>query len=1109
MLSLSFSNRFEALQDALLLALETDAAPEADAADRAAPLQPAHVIVPGAAHRLLLSQAVARAQGVCAHVAFSGLEEWLWAQAARLHPQAGALAALASPALAWRVFRLLGEPDVTATHPRLGSWLNGADEPMRWDLARRGAALLQQVLAYRGDWLQAWSEGHPAELGAEAPDQPWLAALWQRLRHELGAPRAHPVQPVLQALEDLDDAALRAAGLPQRVHVFALPAIAPLHLALLQALSRRMDVGLYVLNPCREYWFEVVDARRIARLEQRGQALYHEVGQRLLAAWGRQTQAHLDLLLEAASEAGQEDSAFIPDGAPTLLAQLHDAVLEMRELEPAGVALAADDRSIEVHVACSRTRELEALHDTLLAAFAADETLRPSDVLVVTPDLAATAPLVEAVFGTVPGERFIPYAVSGRPASAVNAPARVLLALLTLAGSRFAAGGVFELLQSPPVARRFHMDAAALEQVRAWLDEASIRWGLDGGRHSFAEGLSRLYLGYALPDEVLEPLGERLPVGAVDGDEAPALGAFWRFVHELRRLAQRLSQPLPAAQWRAALLEAAQALVAPEDAAPHDWRALHRALNALDGHMRAAAVEEPLCLPLVRAALLAQLDEGAAEAGVPTGQVSFASMAALRNVPFRVVCVLGLDDGAYPAAQRPAELDLLALAPRRGDPQRRLEERNVFLDLLLAARERLVLSCVGRSERDGAPRPPSVLVSELLDVLVPAIAADGSPAALAAARARLVVEHPLAPFSPAAFDPSADPRQRSFDAELAQALRQAPTAASASDLGEEALRCAAAEDGEDDAAAAADALVPGATFFPAPLPPPAVEWRAVALEQLVEFFRQPCRYLLRRRLGVELPRADERVDEDEPLLPDWASRRALAQRLLPALAQPREPSQLQRLAVASGDYPGGRLGGLLLRRELQALSDYAGALREAPPAAPAPFASTLEIAVDGEAWTLSAARADLRPDGLWLHRYGDVGAQDLLEAWLWHLWLCASRPEGVAPRTRWQARDGSIEFEATSAARARLAELLRLYRQGLMQPLRFFPRAAWAFMEHKESLNKARAVWRGHPQRPGEGADEAYRLALRGVAEPLDAEFVRCARAVFGPLRRCLRDGRV
>jgi exodeoxyribonuclease V gamma subunit len=114
----------------------------------------------------------------------------------------------------------------------------------------------------------------------------------------------------------------------------------------------------------------------------------------------------------------------------------------------------------------------------------------------------------------------------------------------------------------------------------------------------------------------------------------------------------------------------------------------------------------------------------------------------------------------------------------------------------------------------------------------------------------------------------------------------------------------------------------------------------------------------------------------------------------------------------------------------------------------------------------------------------------------------------VAPRTRWQARNGSIEFEATAAPRARLAELLRLYRQGLTQPLRFFPRAAWAFMEHKESLNKARAVWRGHPQWPGEGADAAYRLALRGSVEPLDAEFACCARAVFGPLRRCLRDGR-
>ncbi|WP_298231358.1 exodeoxyribonuclease V subunit gamma [uncultured Azohydromonas sp.] len=1097
MLSLCFSNRFEALQHALLQALQTEP-PSGD------PFESVHLVVPGDAVRRALSLALADAQGVCANLSFSTLPDWLATQCARLLPGAPGLAPFAPAELAWRLYGVLGDADWVSAQPRLQAWLGGADALMRWELAQRGAALMDQLLAYRADWLQGWSDGRPAGIEAETEDEAWQAALWRRLRLDLGLAQRHPAEAPLLALQRLDEEALRAAGLPRRVHVFMPFALAPLHLALLQALARRIDVCCYVLNPCREYWFEVVDARRLARLEQQGRALYHEVGQRLLAAWGRQTQAQLDLLLEAATEAEIEVEAFIPRGAPTLLARLQDAVLALRDLEPGSVALEPDDHSVEVHVAHSRLRELEVLQDRLLALFAADETLQPSDILVVTPALDAAAPLVEAVFGTAPRGRFIPFAIAGRVPSRVNAPARVLLSLLGLVGSRFSAGQVFELLLQPLVARRFDFEADALEQVRTWLREAAIRSGLDGGRHSLGEGLSRLFLGYALPSAPSEPFGDRLPVGACEGEEDTlALGAFWRFGSTLRRLDALLSHPLPPARWRAALLEAAEALLAPGEAERADWRELQHALAALHEQWRAAALEEPLPLPVVRAALQAQLDAGAPGA-VPAGRLTFAPMDALRGLPFRVVCVIGLDDGAFPATERPAEFDLLALAPRRGDRQRRQDDRNLFLDLLLSARERLLLSYTGRGVRDHAPLPPSVLVSELLDVLVPAVAADGSAAARAAARARLVVEHPLHAFDPAAFDPASDPRLRSFDADMARALqRGAETPADVPAWGP-SLPDVLDDEAEGDALPAAAPEVPGRPFFGAPLPVSEEYWRHVTLEQLAAFFRNPCRVLLERRLGLALPRSREALAEEEDLLPDVRSRRSLARRLLPALAQGGDPGALLRLARAGTEYPTGRLGGLLLRREMGALTDYAGALRGAAQALP-PWSGTLDFELEGEPWQLEGARADLRPQGLWLGRYGDAGPHDFIEAWLWHLWLNAGRPPGVAPRTRWQARDGAFELGEVAHPRRTLAELMALYRQGLSRPLHFFPRSAWEFMEGKESLPRARAAWRGTPQRPGESEDEAYRLALRGCAEPLDEEFVRCARTVFGPLRRCLR----
>src|SRR4029434_9271021 len=133
------------------------------------------------------------------------------------------------------------------------------------------------------------------------------------------------------------------------------------------------------------------------------------------------------------------------------------------------IALADDDRSLEIHVCHSRTREIEVLHDRLLGLFSGDPTLVPEDVLVVTPDLAKTAPLIDAVFGNAQPPRRIPYAITGRPRSQENPVAGALLAALALAPSRFPASAVFELLQRPIVARRFGLDDDALASIHRWI----------------------------------------------------------------------------------------------------------------------------------------------------------------------------------------------------------------------------------------------------------------------------------------------------------------------------------------------------------------------------------------------------------------------------------------------------------------------------------------------------------------------------------------------------------------------------------------------------------------------------------------------------------------
>jgi exodeoxyribonuclease V gamma subunit len=264
--------------------------------------------------------------------------------------------------------------------------------------------------------------------------------------------------------------------------------------------------------------------------------------------------------------------------------------------------------------------------------------------------------------------------------------------------------------------------------------------------------------------------------------------------------------------------------------------------------------------------------------------------------------------------------------------------------------------------------------------------------------------------------------------------------------------------------------------------------------------------LLRRRLGIELARDEDELRDDEPFLPDARSRAALAERLLPLLLQGTPAEALPALARAGTELPEGTLGEAQLQQELQSLQLFAGTLGEALAEAPLPpLAHTLQCRLDGEPWQLHWSFADLRPSGLLRWRYAPTRAGDRLAAWLQHLALCAATPAGVAPRTRWLSSDGEFSLAPCTDAAARLQQLMALYRQGLSEPLHFYPRTSWAFQ--RGGHGKARAAWQS-THTWAEGDDPAYRLALRGVDEALDGQFEALARSVYEPLQAVLQDER-
>jgi len=1110
MLNLIFSNRHAALTRRLLADLDQLSS------DRADPFVSESIIVPGTAIRRQLELDWARDKTICANVRFGFLAQWIWQQLARVVDVSGD-SPFAPEKLVWRIFGQLGDASFTSRHPRLAAYLAHAesDPLMRFELAQRVARLLDQYITYRQPWVTAWAAGQAVDLGSvpesARQDQDWQAELWRSLLAAMGLGAEHPAESFFRSLKSGTEP-VRPPELPARVSVFCVADIPPLYLNILAGLSRMMDINLHVLNPCRHFWNEISTSKRMAHLEAEGRVEYHEVGNPLLASWGRQTQGLLQQLSELPATSLVEDELFEPPEsalAPTtLLQRVQRDILDLVDPTEAGTPpfeWQPDDPSIRIHVCHSLTRQLEVLQDQLLDLFDRMPDLTAGDVLVVMPNLEDAAPLITAVFETAPTKRRIPIALTGLPRARANPVAAGLIQLLTLLSSRFKASEVFALLRHPLMALRYKLSADDLETLHRWMREADIHWGLNAAHRSrldlpaetagsLGEGLDRLFLAYATLD-MDTPLAGLLPAGWVEGSSALALGAFDQCVAALEAAAAEARQPVTGQDWCQRISRWLDGFFESTRETLDDTTEVRRAIEGLGKVLEDTGVTEPLSLDVIAQALTEQL-EASARGATPEGRVTFAGLGPMRGLPYRVICALGLDDTVFPAVNRPDEFDLLAQGPAQlGDRQRGRDDRNLFLDLVLAAGDRLHLSHTGRSIRDDSELTPSILLAEISDYLVTRTGREDRPWQHC---------HPLQAFSPQYFKVSAgdtyDP-WFSYMEEYASALGQPMQLAV--DMPESDSDAGAEEGGEQDESA----RLPGSRFFTEALPRRETDARELSLDDLIRFFRNPCQYLLQRRLQVTLAEAEEELVDEELFLPAWNSPGRLADQLRQSLkAETVDPESLRAMARACGAYPPGYLGERLLEQELGQLTQFTERLREAHQGAVlAPVSGHLDCDIDGETWRLVGEMAELRAGGLVCWRYDELRPNDRLGGWIRHLFLNALAPAGVVPVTRWIARTGGYQLPPLPDARERLTLLVKLYREGQTRPLPFFPKSAWAYAEAWDeteagkALKAARKKWEVGYSGYGESTGSAYALALRGVADPLDAEFEGCAREVFLP----------
>ena len=991
------------------------------------PMSSERIVVPGSGWESFITRRLAETRGCWAHCRYMSLGRWL---SQTIEDVLGDEQAPNRDvdALTWMIAARLPDLlddssfDTVREYLQAGGDANGVGRLI--DLSRCVAGLFDQYLLLRPDLIAAWESGADWPGHGQTPSH----AEWQRKVFE-AVSNEHAIRSIQASVLQLDEALVGGSRqLPQRVSVWICSGVPPVHIDFMEVVGRYCDVHVYVLTPSHEYWADMAGRREVMRrfrvggltLRQFCEQQHFDLLHPLLDSMARLSQDRQLLLDDRESEAWQACDLEIADADEhepmSLLTSLQKDL--RAALEPKPSTLKADE-SLTIHSCHSAIREVEVLRDQIRDAMEAQPDLRPEDVAVFCPDLEVYAPLIQAVFG-LPGHdarHHLPFHIAGRSPRRTLPIVEAYFKLLETLQGRLTASEVLDLLNVSAIVDAAGITENEVDSITKWVHDAGIRWGLDRDHrrdeqlpdydlNTWEFGLDRLLMGFAMPPGGGQIVGEVVALDRAEGLLGETLGKLWAFVEQLRQWRQELAADRPWDQWRTPLCRLADQMLATGT----DETGVQRILDAVDRLVNAAVnhgFKQPLPVFLVARELGKQVDTMAGGRPFRMGGIVFCEMAAMRSLPFAVIGLLGMNDGIYPRVDRPVGFDLTMHAPQRGDRSVRLEDKHLFLEALLSAGRRMIVTYQGQSVRDQRFRPPSMVVEELLDVIERSSVPAGSDHSLI--RQQVVTRHPLQAFSPRYFLKGEELQLFSYEqAHLQVAKALVETSVSPPTF---AVRALAEESNLDE----------------------------IAVRELRLLMERPWELFL-KRLGAVLPDAVSADADREPLvlnaLERWSAGDNWVQRRLEDEGADSVAARLRR----TGGFPGGGLG----KTALDAIGHSAEEVVEhADLYGIAGTSTAIPIRLCVGATLVVGHVEDCTPQGIRRATYSKLSARWMRRLWLDHLLrasVATNRPGTALLVGRGRAED-MIEIPPVTqeVALGQLESLVRLYRLARRMPLPFFP----------------------------------------------------------------------
>lgn len=1102
MLHLIQSNKMEVLADSLIDCLSRQSSEPAE-------LFSADTILvqsPGMSQWLKIQ--IAEKRGIAANLSFPLPSSFIWERYRQHIDNLPEQSAFTKANMTWKLMSLLPRLLQQTEFSAIRDYLANAPMLKRYQLVHKIADIYDQYLVYRPEWILAWEANEALEY-ASGPDDslhPWQGILWRALcdySEQLGESiyhRANLHQSLLNKLENYQS----AAG-DKPLYVFGISAIPQQQLEVLNAIAKHQEVIIFWFNPSEHYWGDIVDGKSMARAQLKqliqrqdpqAEPDYLQSGNPLLASWGKLGRDYQDMLLNFDY---QQHDYFVETQPQSLLQHIQSEVFNLQfrhsfdvlspdELLTNGQLfpksqIQASDHSIQLHACHSRIRELEVLHDQLLSWFAQSDSHQCADVIVMMPDVAAYAPFIEGVFGAANSERYIPYGISDRNVSEESPLLNSFVQLMNLAQSRLTLSEVMTWLAVPAILRKFDISEQEYNILQHWLADAGVRWGWDEqdktrwqlppeGQNTWLFGLQRLLAGYAMHGEHLFHYQHDYisPYAEVEGQQSMALGKFYVFAQQLLALLEFCQQAAPLAEKVELALHFIEQLYEADEQETQDLSQLRAALEQMRLH-QGQCVE-----PIDQAVFVAELNQQLNEKGVGqrflAGYVNFCTLMPMRSIPFKMVCLLGMNDKDYPRQSVPVGFDLMRVSPaKRGDRSRRLDDRYLFMEAVLSARACLYISYIGVNQKDNSELSPSILVSEFIEYCEQGYALEGQ-LGLAAKQTRdnlhqhLFTQHALHTFAPQYF--TAATRFPSFNQ---QALHLAL-----------AQQQGIADYHFDQQPLAPLYQVQGQQLLFEGLP---IE---VDLDELILFFMNPAKRFFMQRWQSRFAGLGDELQDDEPFALNSLDKYQLNDRLIAQLlgwqsgdlcsSESTETgvddkqtlcAMFARQLRAEGKLPVGYSGDAALHSVMQQSQTLAEVLQQE---CGGRQAAVLEIALTlacelKQAEDSAAQFVQLEVRGqikalygetLILWRPGHLRGKDCLHLYLCWLALCAQKTDNnlkqavfiYIDRNTKQAKTWRLGPLPRAEATLRLAELTQIFIQGQQHIVHFYPESAWCWVNTQD-----------------------------------------------------------